>query len=149
MDNWAVSTLSFYGQCCFESSHMTQIFVILKINKVTLMVLSLSFLNLNFITILVIYVCCCCCCWVTSVVSDSVRPHRQQPTRLLFPWDSPGKNTGVGCQFLLQCMKVKSESEVAQACRLLATPWTRLLHPCYFPGKSTQVGCHCLLQNIS
>ena len=49
-------------------------------------------------------------------MSDSVRPHRRQPTRLLCPWDSPGKNTGVGCQFLLQCMKVKSESEVAQSC---------------------------------
>ena len=46
-----------------------------------------------------------------SVVSDSVRPHRRQPTRLPRPWDSPGKNTGVGCHFLLQCMKVKSESE--------------------------------------
>ena len=46
-----------------------------------------------------------------SVVSDSVRPHRQQPTRLPCPWDSPGKNTGVGCHCLLQCKKVKSESE--------------------------------------
>ena len=53
-----------------------------------------------------------------------MRPRRQQPTRLLCPWDSPGKNTGVGCHFLLQCMKVKSESEVVQSCRLLATPWT-------------------------
>ena len=42
--------------------------------------------------------------------------HRGQPTRLSCPWDSPGKNTGVGCHFLLQCMKVKSESEVAQSC---------------------------------
>ena len=50
-------------------------------------------------------------------------PHRRQPTRLP-SWDSPGKNTGVGCHFLLQCMKVKSESEVAQSCQLLATPWT-------------------------
>ena len=49
-------------------------------------------------------------------MSDSVRPHRQQPTRLPHPWDSPGKNTEVGCHFLLQCMKVKSESEVAQSC---------------------------------
>ena len=49
-------------------------------------------------------------------MSDSVRPHRRQPTRLPRPWDSPGKNTGVGCHFLLQCMKVKSESEVAQSC---------------------------------
>src|SRR5574340_2802 len=47
-------------------------------------------------------------------MSDSVRPHRLQPTRLLCPWDSPGKNTGVGCHFLLQSMKVKSESKVAQ-----------------------------------
>ena len=45
---------------------------------------------------------------------DSVRPHRRQPPRLRLPWDSPGKNTGVGCHFLLQCMKVKSESERAQ-----------------------------------
>ena len=52
-------------------------------------------------------------------MSDSVRPHRQQPTRLPCPWDSLGKNTGVGCHFLLQCMKVKSESEVAQSCPTL------------------------------
>ena len=50
---------------------------------------------------------------VASVVSDSVKPHRRQPTRLPRPWNSPGKNTGVGCHFRLQCMKVKSESEVA------------------------------------
>ena len=56
-----------------------------------------------------------CCCCVTSVMSDSVQPHGLQPTRLLPPWDSPGKNTGVGCHFLLQCMKVESESEVAQS----------------------------------
>ena len=53
---------------------------------------------------------------------DSVRPHKWQPTRLLCPWDSPGKNTGVGCHFLLQCMKVKSESEVAQSCPTLSDP---------------------------
>ena len=53
-------------------------------------------------------------------MSDSVRPHRQQPTRLPRPWNSPGKNTGVGCHFLLQCMKVKSESEVAQSCPTLS-----------------------------
>ena len=57
-------------------------------------------------------------------MSDSVRPHRRHPTRLPRPWDSPGKNTGVGCHFLLQCMKVKSENEVAQSCPTLATPWT-------------------------
>ena len=44
--------------------------------------------------------------------------------RLIHPWDSPGKNTGVGCHFLFQCMKVKSESEVVQSCLTLATPWT-------------------------
>ena len=44
--------------------------------------------------------CCFCCCLVASVVSDSVRPHRQQPTRLPHPWDSPGKDAGVGCHFL-------------------------------------------------
>ena len=51
---------------------------------------------------------------------DSVRPHRRQPTRLPRPWDSPGKNTGVGCHFLLQCVKGKSESEVAQSCLTLS-----------------------------
>ena len=67
--------------------------------------------------------CCCCCCYVASVVSDSVRPQRRQPTRFPHPWDSPGKNTGVGCHVLLQCMKVKSESEVTQSCPTLVTPW--------------------------
>ena len=55
-------------------------------------------------------------------MSNSVRPHRWQPTRLCCPWDSPGKNTGVGCPFLLQCMEVKSESEVAQLCPTLSDP---------------------------
>ena len=55
-------------------------------------------------------------------MSDSVRPQRLQPARLFCPWDSPGKNSGVGCQFLLQCMKVKSESEVAQLCSTLCDP---------------------------
>ena len=53
-------------------------------------------------------------------MSDSVQPHRWKPTRLPFPWDSPGKNTGVGCHFLLQCMKVKGESEVTQSCPTLS-----------------------------
>ena len=63
---------------------------------------------------------------ITVLLSSSsrVRPHRRQPTRLPRPWHSPGKNTGVGCHFLLQCMKVKSENEVAQSCPTLATPWT-------------------------
>ena len=55
-------------------------------------------------------------------MSNSVQPHRRQPIRLPRPWDSPGKNTGVGCHFLLQCMKVKSESEVAQSCPTLRDP---------------------------
>ena len=59
---------------------------------------------------------------VTSVMSNSVRPHRWQPTRLPHPWDSPGKNTGVDCHFLLQSIKVKSESEVAQSCLTLSDP---------------------------
>ena len=64
-------------------------------------------------------------------MSDSVRPHRWQPTRLRHPWDSPGKNTGVGCHFLLQCMKVKSEREVTQSCRTLCDPMD-----CSSPGSS-------------
>ena len=55
-------------------------------------------------------------------MSNSVRPHRRQPTRLPHPWDSPGKNTGVGCHFLLQCMQVKNESEVTQSCLTLSDP---------------------------
>ena len=74
---------------------------------------------------------CCCCCLVASVMSDSVRPHRWQPIRLPCPWDSPGKNTGVGCHFLLQWMKVKSESEVAQLCPTLRDPMD-----CSLPGSS-------------
>ena len=72
-----------------------------------------------------------CCCCVASVVSDSVRPHRRQPTRLPHPWGSPGKNTGVGCHFLLQCMKVKSESEVTQLCLTPSDPMD-----CSPPGSS-------------
>ena len=64
-------------------------------------------------------------------MSDSVRPHRQQPTMLPRPWDSPGKNTGVDCHLLLQCMKVKSESEVAQLCLTLSDPMD-----CSLPGSS-------------
>ena len=64
-------------------------------------------------------------------MSDFVQSHRWQPTRLPRPWDSPGKNTGVGCHFLLQCMKVKSESEVAQSCLTLSDPMDYSL-----PGSS-------------
>ena len=65
-------------------------------------------------------------------MSDSVRPHRWQPTRLPRPRDSPGKNTGVGCHFLLQCMQVNSGSEVAQSCPTLSDPMD-----CSLPGSST------------
>ena len=64
-----------------------------------------------------------------------MRPHRRQPTRLPRPWDSPGKNTGVGCHFLLQCMKVKSESEVAQSCLTLCDPMG-----CSLPGSWRSMG---------
>ena len=60
-----------------------------------------------------------------------LRPHRRQPTRLPRPWDSLGKNTGVGCHFLLQCMKVKSQSEVTQSCPTLCDPMD-----CSPPGSS-------------
>ena len=73
---------------------------------------------------LCVYVCC-------SVVSDSLRPHGPQTARPLCPWDFPGKNTGVGCHFFLQCRKVKSESEVAQSCPTLRDPMD-----CSPPGSS-------------
>ena len=84
-----------------------------------------------------------------SVMSNSVQPHRRQPTNFPRPWDSPGKNTGVGCHFPLQCMKVKSESEVAQSCPTLSDSMDR--SP---PGSSVHgifqprvlEWCHCLLQ---
>ena len=66
-------------------------------------------------------------------MSDSVRPHRRRPTRPCCPWDSPGKNTGVGCHFLLQHMKVKRESEVTQSCLTLSDPMN-----CSLPGSSVQ-----------
>ena len=64
-------------------------------------------------------------------MSNSVQPHRRQLTRLPRPWDSPGKNTGVGCHFLLQRMKVKSESEVTQSC-----PTPSDLMDCSLAGSS-------------
>ena len=112
--------------------------------------ISLKFIILNFI-----HHCprmrthyCYCYCQVTSVVSDSVRPHRWQPTRVPRPWDSPGNNTGVGCHFLLQCMKVKSEVKSLSCVRLLATPWTAACQAPPSIGFSRQEywsGCHCLL----
>ena len=64
-------------------------------------------------------------------MSNSVRPHRWQPTRLPRPWDSPGKKTGVGCHFPLQCLKVKSGIKVVQSCPTLSN-----LMDCSLPGSS-------------
>ena len=69
--------------------------------------------------------------WDSPGKNTGVRPHRRQPNRPCRPWDSPGKNTGVGCHFLLQCMKVKSESEVAQSCPTLSDSMD-----CSLPGSS-------------
>ena len=85
---------------------------------------------------IVYYYCYCHYCQVASVMSHSVRPQRRQPTRLCHPWDSPGKNTGVGCHFLLQRMKVKSESEVAQSCPTPSDPLD-----CSLPGSSVHGIC--------
>ena len=72
-----------------------------------------------------------CCCEGASVLSDSVRPRRRQPPRLPRPWDSPGESTGAGCHYLLQCMTVKGEREVAQPCPTLREPMG-----CSPPGSS-------------
>ena len=99
----------------------------------------------------------------SSVVSNSVQPYRGQPTRLPHPWDSRGEKIGVGCHFLLQCMKVKSESEVAQSCPTLSDPMdctlpgssvhgifqARVLYsPWNSPGQNTGVDSPSLLQGI-
>ena len=90
--------------------------------------------SIVFLYFFALFTCCCCCCKVASVVSNSVRPHRRKPTRLPRPWDSLGKNTGVGRHFLLQCVKGKSESEVTQLCPTLSDPMD-----CSLPGSSIHV----------
>jgi len=78
-------------------------------------------------------------------MSDSVQPHRWQPTRLCCPWDSPGKNTAVGCHFLLQCMKVKSKVKSLSRVWLFTTPWTEAYQAPLSMGFSRQEywsGCH-------
>ena len=103
---------------------------------------------------------------MASVVSDSVWLHRRQPTRLPRPWDSPGKNSGVGCHFLLQRMKVKSESEVTQPCPTLSNPmdcslpgssvhgfsrqeyWSRVPLPSLWPHRGSPKFCSCMLQTV-
>ena len=81
-----------------------------------------------------------------------MQPYRQQSTRLPHPWDSPGKNTAAGCHFLLQGMKVKSESEVASVVSNSVRPHrrqpTRLPRPWDSPGKNTAADCHFLLQGM-
>ena len=93
--------------------------------------------------------CCCYCCQVTSVVSDSVRPHRRQPTRLPRPRNSPGKKHRSGLPFpspMHESEKVKwSRSVLCDPQRPHGPQLSRLLRPWDFPGKSTGVGCHCLL----
>ena len=84
------------------------------------------------------------CLLVAKLCPTLLQPNGLQPTRLLCPWDFPGKNTGVSCHFLLQCMKVKMKVKSLIYVQLLATHGlqpTRLLCPWDFPGKSTAVGC--------
>ena len=105
-----------------------------------------SYCNCNYLTMIPIghhRNILCCYCYVTSVVSDSVRPYGPKPTRLPLPWDSPGKNTGMGCHFLLQCMKVKSE-KWKWSCSVvsdLATPWTAAYQAPPSMGFSRQEYC--------
>ena len=84
--------------------------------------------NLTTSLVFLLSGCCCCCCYVASVMSDSVRPDRRQSTRLPHPWDSPGKNTGVGCHFLLHGMKVKVK--LLSKCPTLRDPMD-----CSLPGS--------------
>ena len=87
--------------------------------------------NIFYLKILLNIFGCFCKKRALLTLTNSVRPNRRQPTRPRCPWDSLGKNTGVGCHFLLQCMKVKSESEVAQSCPTLSNPMD-----CSPPGSS-------------
>ena len=89
------------------------------------------FLTYNYMP-LCVHVCVAAAAAKSLLSCPTLRPHRRQPTRLPHPWDSPGKNTGMGCHFLLQCMKVKSESEVAQSCLTLSDPVD-----CSLPGSSS------------
>ena len=93
--------------------HPSQISNIIKLFYPVLNIFNYKFIQNSLLLLLLL---------VASVVSDSERPHRRQPTRLPRPWDSQGMNTEVGCQFFLQCMKVKSESEVTQSCPTLSDP---------------------------
>ena len=82
-------------------------------------------------------------------MSDTVRPHRQQPIRLPCPCDSPGKNTGVGCYFLFQCMCACQVALVmSDSVRPHRRQPTRLPLPWDSPGKNIGMGCHFLLQSM-
>ena len=117
--------LDAYVSCliCLEKTYPPWIFWKKNLYKVKLLYMSKNVISLSHLHYSLTWIGgCCYCCQVASVVSDSVRPHRRQPTRLPRSWDSPGKNTGVGCHYLLQCMKVENESEVAQSCPTLSNP---------------------------
>ena len=119
-----------------ESGHLITLCIRGNVNIWIGKLSKIRFLELNgkvYMTGVIVRLPVVTCYQVTLVMSDSVRPHRWQPTRLPRSWDSPGKNTGVGCHFLLQCMKVKSESEseVAQSCLTLRDPTD-----CSLPGSS-------------
>ena len=94
---------------------------------------------------------CCCCCCVASVMSDSVQPHRRQPSRLPRPWDSLGKNTGVGCHFLLQYMikreisrySMLSHSVMSDFLKYHGLQPTRLLCPWGFSRQEYWSGLPC------
>ena len=89
--------LGWTGWVSLQSSGLSRVFSSTTVQNIS------SLAQLSSQSNSYIYTCCCCCCQVASVVSNSVRPHRQQPTRLLRPWDFPGKSTGVGCHCLLLC----------------------------------------------
>ena len=124
-DFWIVSSWGYYEYICWTSSHELICYLyVLLITKYLYVSFSnwiFFFLLLSFEWLLYILGAAAAAA-VALVVSDSVRPHGRQPTRLPRPWDSPGKNTGMGCHFLLQSMKVKRESEVAQSCPTLRDP---------------------------
>ena len=88
-------------------------------------------INLYIVTILIYLICRMLLLLLSRFSCVQLCADRWQPTRLHRPWDSPGKDTGMGCHFLLQCMKVKSESEFAQSCLTLSDPMD-----CSLPGSS-------------
>ena len=92
---------------------------------------------------------CCCCCEVASVMSDSVWPHRRQPTRLPCPWDFPGKNTGVGCHYFSNAWKWKVKMRSLSHVWLFVTPWTAAYQGPLSMGFSRQDYCTWITQDVS